>query len=181
MRVAIFGLGGFAREIRAHLNGRIQPVMVSDRLNNIEYNTPTILALGDPFLRYDIAHRYALEWYGMADSSQILDPSTVDIGLGSVVCRGAVLTTDIKIGCFNHINLNATIGHDVTTKDFVTIAPGVNVSGGCTIGNRVTIGTNAALKEGVRVCDDVIIGMNSCVVKDITKPGIYVGNPIKKL
>jgi len=33
----------------------------------------------------------------------------------------------------------------------------------------------------VNICDNVVIGAGSVVTKDITKPGIYAGNPAKFL
>ncbi len=48
------------------------------------------------------------------------------------------------------------------------------------IGNRVSIGSNATLLP-VRVCDDVVIGAGAVVTKDITRPGIYAGNPARRL
>lgn len=48
------------------------------------------------------------------------------------------------------------------------------------IGNYVSIGTNATVLP-VTICDHVVIGAGSVVTKDITEPGIYAGNPVKKL
>jgi acetyltransferase-like isoleucine patch superfamily enzyme len=48
------------------------------------------------------------------------------------------------------------------------------------LGNRVSIGTNAALLP-VTICDRVVIGAGAVVTKDITEPGIYVGNPARLL
>jgi acetyltransferase-like isoleucine patch superfamily enzyme len=46
------------------------------------------------------------------------------------------------------------------------------------IGNNVSIGTNATILP-VKICDYVVIGAGAVVTKDITKPGIYVGNPAR--
>ena len=48
------------------------------------------------------------------------------------------------------------------------------------IGNKVSIGTNATILP-VNICDRTVIGAGSTVTKDISKPGIYVGNPAKLL
>ena len=48
------------------------------------------------------------------------------------------------------------------------------------IGNRVSLGSNATLLP-VTVCDDVVIGAGAVVTRDITEPGIYAGNPARKL
>ena len=48
------------------------------------------------------------------------------------------------------------------------------------IGKRVFIGSNATILP-VTICDDVVIGAGSIVAHDIIEPGIYAGNPAKKL
>jgi acetyltransferase-like isoleucine patch superfamily enzyme len=48
------------------------------------------------------------------------------------------------------------------------------------IGNRVSIGSNATILP-VHICDNVVIGAGSVVTKNITKPGVYAGNPAKFL
>lgn len=46
------------------------------------------------------------------------------------------------------------------------------------IGNHVSIGTNATILP-VQICDHVVIGAGSVVTKNISKPGIYAGNPAR--
>lgn len=48
------------------------------------------------------------------------------------------------------------------------------------IGNNVSIGTNATILP-VKICDNTVIGAGSVVTKDITEPGIYAGNPARKI
>lgn len=48
------------------------------------------------------------------------------------------------------------------------------------IGKNVSIGSNATILP-VSICDDVVIGGGSVVTKNITKKGVYAGNPAKKL
>lgn len=48
------------------------------------------------------------------------------------------------------------------------------------IGNKVSIGSNATILP-VTICDNVVIGAGAVVTKDISVPGVYVGNPAKKL
>ena len=45
-----------------------------------------------------------------------------------------------------------------------------------TVGNKVSIGSNSTILP-VEICDNVVIGAGSVVTKDITEPGVYVGNP----
>jgi len=48
------------------------------------------------------------------------------------------------------------------------------------IGSRVSIGSNATILP-VSVCDDVVIGAGSVVTKDVSKPGVYAGNPARHM
>ena len=48
------------------------------------------------------------------------------------------------------------------------------------IGNRVSIGSNVTLLP-VRICDDVVVGAGAVVTKDISEPGVYAGNPARKI
>jgi len=48
------------------------------------------------------------------------------------------------------------------------------------LGNRVSIGTNATVLP-VTICDNVVIGAGAVVTKNISIPGIYVGNPARLL
>lgn len=48
------------------------------------------------------------------------------------------------------------------------------------IGNGVSIGSNATILP-VTICENVVIAAGAVVTKNISEPGIYVGNPAKKL
>jgi len=49
-----------------------------------------------------------------------------------------------------------------------------------TIGNNVSLGSNSTILP-VTICDNVVVGAGSVVTKNIDEPGIYAGNPAKKL
>ncbi len=49
-----------------------------------------------------------------------------------------------------------------------------------TIGNHVSIGSNATILP-VRICDHVVIGAGAVVTKDISEPGVYAGNPARRM
>ncbi|MBA2525504.1 MAG: N-acetyltransferase [Pyrinomonadaceae bacterium] len=46
------------------------------------------------------------------------------------------------------------------------------------IGNRVSVGTNATILP-VNICDGAVIGAGAVVTRDITEPGVYIGNPAR--
>jgi acetyltransferase-like isoleucine patch superfamily enzyme len=49
-----------------------------------------------------------------------------------------------------------------------------------TIAKKVFIGSNATILP-VSICENVVIGAGSVITKDIKEPGIYAGNPARKL
>ena len=103
------------------------------------------------------------------------------IGEGSIICDGVILTTNIKLGKFNQLNINTTIGHDTILDDYCTTAPAVNISGNCNIGKHVYFGTNSSVRENINICNNVTIGLNSGVLKNIVTEGIYIGTPSIKI
>ena len=48
------------------------------------------------------------------------------------------------------------------------------------IGHHVSIGSNATILP-VSVCAHTVIGAGAVVTRDITEPGVYAGNPARKL
>ncbi len=48
-------------------------------------------------------------------------------------------------------------------------------------GDNVVISTGATLIGPLAICDNVIIAPNSLVNKSITEPGVYLGNPARRI
>jgi sugar O-acyltransferase (sialic acid O-acetyltransferase NeuD family) len=194
MKKALIGAGGFAREIKAHIGDESMICFVDDNyymgdihtlpLSQFDPNEYEVLiAIGDPRARYEVYSRLPKEtkYFTHIDKRAIILDSDVEIGEGSIVCAGCILTTNIKIGRHAHLNLQTTIGHDTIIGDFFTTAPGAKVSGNCTIYDLVYIGTNASIREKITIHSLATIGLNAGVVKDIIEPGVYGGTPCKKI
>ncbi|MBT8196527.1 MAG: acetyltransferase [Bacteroidia bacterium] len=205
--IFIFGTGGFGRETLSCLldvfenekreaDGQIF-FLVSDKLYDekeilgfkvypASKFTPSmgrvVVAIGEPKIRKDIVESLPEN----TDYTSIIHPSAkvsrwTEIGKGSIITAGCILTCQIKLGKHAHLNLNSTIGHDCNIGDFFTTAPATNISGKCDIGEKVYFGTGAMVKQGITICNDVIIGMGGVVLKNISDPGVYIGSPVKKL
>lgn len=141
-----------------------------------------VVAVGEPQLRKKIIKKLPPE----TEFATIIHPSAiisdwVEIGEGSIITAGTILTCNIKIGKHAHLNLYTTIGHDCIIGDYFTTAPATNISGNCEFGECVYFGTNSSTRQGIKICDNVTIGMGGIVVKNINEEGIYIGNPVKKL
>lgn len=112
----------------------------------------------------------------------LIDPSVlmsrrVEIGSGSIICAGTVITVDVTIGCHVIVNLDCTIGHDAVLDDYVTLYPSVNVSGNTRLGERVEMGTGSRTIQGRTVGHGTILGAGSTVVRDLPPNCTAVGSP----
>lgn len=195
MKKAIIGAGGFAREVKAQMGDQTIKCFVDDRywIENNEYIFPlsefdpkeyeVVVAIGDPKTRFEMVSRLPKEtkFFVFKHSSAQILGNDVKIGVGSIICAGVIVTTNVVIGEHAHLNLHTTIGHDCRIKNYFTTAPGAKISGNCDIGDFVYIGTNASVKEKINICNESIIGLNAGVVKHITEPGTYIGTPVKKI
>ncbi|MDB4661962.1 N-acetyltransferase [Gammaproteobacteria bacterium] len=104
---------------------------------------------------------------------------------------------NVKIGKYSKVQSHTFICENVSIGNYCFIGHGVcfindkfiegkpaqgnkELWGDILIGNNVSIGSNATILPSV-VCDDVVIGAGSVVTKDITEPGVYAGNPARKI
>ena len=198
MKKAIIGAGGFGREVYQSLskkeqlkttffvddewwNGEDENILPISKLDTNKYKV--IVAVGNPIDRKRIVEllpKNTKYFTHIHKSVKIMD-SNIEIGEGSIICAGSIITTNVKIGKHTHLNLLSTIGHDTTVGDYFTTAPGAKISGNCNIGECVYFGTNSSVREKITICDNVTIGLNGGVVKNINKSGIYVGVPTRLL
>tara|TARA_B100000519_G_C14141680_1_gene390165 strand:- start:500 stop:952 length:453 start_codon:yes stop_codon:yes gene_type:complete len=100
---------------------------------------------------------------------------------------------DVVIGCNVRIQSHSFICENTFIGDDTFIAHGVMFTNDkftdgqlskdylpTRIGKRCRIGSNVTLLP-VKICDDVSIGAGSVVTKDIDEPGIYAGNPARRI
>ena len=102
----------------------------------------------------------------------------VRVGARTRIQSHSFLCEKVRIGedCFvGHgvMTINDRFGSGGPSQDEADWEPTV-------IGDRVSIGSNATLLP-VRICDDVVIGAGSVVTRDIDEPGVYAGNPARRL
>lgn len=105
----------------------------------------------------------------------------VTIGAGSIVCAGNILTCDIAVGDFVTINLACTVGHDARIGRFVTMAPGVHVSGSVEVDEGAEIGTGAAIIQQTSIGRWSVLGAGAVAVRSVSENSVAVGVPAKEI
>lgn len=98
---------------------------------------------------------------------------------GTIICAGARLTSNIRVGRHCHVHVNVTVGHDSRMGDFAAANPMSAVSGAVTLGSGVMLGTGSAILQGLSVGDDAVVGAGAVVVKDVPAGVTVLGVPAK--
>lgn len=153
-----------------------------DYLEKLESPVWAVIAVGNAAVRKNCAKR--LSAFSHVSFATLIDPGVamsdrVSVGRGSIICAGTIVTVDVKIGVHNIINLDCTVGHNAELSDFVTLYPGVNVSGNVKIGECTEIGTGAQVIQGIMIGKETVIGAGAVVVKDIEEEVTAVGSPAR--
>lgn len=190
MKKALIGNGGHAREVIFQIGEKLD-CFVSDEYS--DYGTiplskfdpdkyEVMIAVGKSNERYEILKKLpkTTKFFNFIHPTAIVSDD-LKLGHGCFIGAYSIITVNISIG--NHCILNRSnhIGHDSSIGDFCSMMPCSIISGNCKIGNRVYFGTNSSVRQKINICDDVVIGLNSGVVKHITESGVYVGVPAKKI
>ena len=189
MKKAIFGYGGHAREVARQI-GEDVTFFVSDEWSNevakpistfnpFEFEMMIAVANSKDRETVYLSLPKETKYFTFIHPTALIMDSNIQIGEGSFIGAYSILTTNIKLGKHAILNRQNQIGHDSIIGDFFSAMPGSVVSGNCKINDRVYLGTNSTIKEKIMVCNDVTIGLNSGVVKNILTSGVYGGVPAK--
>ncbi len=104
------------------------------------------------------------------------------------IITGIELPCEVKVGrrfTIEHfggivVSGDASFGDDVIIRNGVTVGlRHTGVRGSPIIGNRVDIGAGAKLLGPIQIGDDVAIGANAVVIKDVPANSIAVGVPAR--
>jgi sugar O-acyltransferase (sialic acid O-acetyltransferase NeuD family) len=191
MELALYGYGGHAMEVAAQID---QPITffvddkyLTEETKPISEFDPTkyliMVAVADSKDRFDMVQRLPKEtqFFTFIHPTALILSDNVQVGVGSFIGANSILTTNIKLGKHTILNRGNQIGHDSEIGDYFSAMPGAIVSGNVKIHDCVYMGTNSSIKEKLSIHSLSTIGMNSCVVKHIKEPGVYVGVPVRKI
>lgn len=207
--IAIYGAGGFGREIACLLNqiNEIKPTWklvgffdddenVTDNrygkilgglaeLNNWDKPLSVVIAIATPSHLEQLASKITNPLVDfpniMAPNVNIFDKEAFSIGKGNLIFLGCRLSSDVSIGDFNLFNGAVSLGHDVKLGSYNVLQPSVRISGDCIVGNQNFFGVHAIVLQGVKIGNNTRIGTLSVAIRN-TKDGFsYFGNPARKM
>lgn len=206
-KILIFGAGGFGREVQwlierinhkeprwqieGYLDDGVEPgtringysvLGGMERLKEYEGSAAVVCAVGSAATRKKIISM--IKEKGNFEFPNLIDPdvqmsSASSMGEGNIICAGNILTVNIQISDFVILNLSCTVGHDAVLESFVTVYPGVNISGCTRLEQGTEIGTGSKIIQGITVGRDTIVGAGAVVVRDLPSGCVATGIPAK--
>ena len=202
--IVIFGTGGFGREVAELLEDinidqstwnvlgwldnnkekhgteiHALPVLGDASWMSRHPAVHTIIAVGGPAPKSRIVQSMGAVRFATLIHPDVKIRSRVGVDAGTIICEGTLITTNIAIGRHVIVNLGCTVSHDSQLIDFVTIAPGVNISGNVKIGKGADIGTGAKIIQGVDIGPWSVVGAGSVVNRNVPANTTSVGVPAK--
>ena len=106
------------------------------------------------------------------------DENNVDFGKGNIII-GTHFSCAVKIGDFNMMNGNVVFGHDDIIGNYNTFMPGVRISGEVKIGDECFFGVGSIVLQQLQVSDRVKLGAGSVMMTKPKKESLYIGNPAR--
>lgn len=208
MKIAIYGPGGFGRELIPFAGSKADLCFLSDSEHEIGVDVlglqtlsldqfaraeagndaSVVIAVADAAVRRKLADRVMSAGLraGQAIAANAVVGPGVELGEGAVLCHHTTITASATIGRHFHANIYSYVAHDCVIGDFVTLAPRVCINGNTVVEDDAYIGTGAILKQGtpekpLRIGKAAIVGMGAVVTKDVPPGAVVVGNPAKPL
>lgn len=175
---------GFLDDDKAKWNSMIRnyPVLGGiDYLAGDKNNVQVCIVIGDPVVKKQIAEGVkdlGVEFATLVHPELKIEDE-VEIGQGSLINKGCLLTVNIKVGEHVSINPGCGIGHDVVVGDYTTLMWRVNLSGNVKIGQGCLLGTGATVLQGLEIGDNVTVGAGAVVTKDLPDGCTAVGVPAR--
>ncbi len=145
-----------------------------------------VCAVGCPTLRQRLVGEAEARGFGFATlvhRDYRLAPS-VEIGEGSIVYPGALMTVNVRIGRHVQVNPGCSVMHDAVIDDFATLTPGARIAGCVRVGRGAFVGTGAVVVNGtperyLTIGAGATVGAGACVVADVAPGKTVAGVPAK--
>ena len=204
--IAIYGAGGFGREIACLLRiiNEKEPTwnllgffddgkekgsyneygVVLGGMNDLNaYTEPLaiILGIGNPKTLFAVFSKITnplIDYPNViAPDTVFLDKKNISLGRGNLICIGCLISCNVHFGDFNLLNGYITVGHDTSIGSFNTFMPATRISGEVTIGDRNFMGVSSIVLQQVKIGSNTVVGANSLIIRKTKDNMTYVGSP----
>jgi sugar O-acyltransferase (sialic acid O-acetyltransferase NeuD family) len=136
-----------------------------------------VLAVGSPGLKRRLSRKITGFSFATLVHPSAIIAGNVRVNEGTIICAGAVLTTDIEIARHVTVNVASTISHDCVIEDYVTCSPNCSLSGNVTLEEGCFVGVGATVIEKVRVGRGTVVAAGAVVINDVPEGVLVAGIP----
>ncbi|MDO4540022.1 MAG: acetyltransferase [Syntrophomonadaceae bacterium] len=139
-----------------------------------------VVAIADSQIRRQITQELLVQHFPLATLVHPqVNQSNNQIGEGSIVCAGTILTTNVNLGRSCIVNPGCFIGHDAVIQDYVSLMPGAHIAGETTVGTGCFLGIGSTVKNRVKLGDNGTYGAGAVVINHMPDDIVAVGVPAK--
>ncbi len=140
-----------------------------------------VVARGEPAVRDDLFQRIHEAGYQCETliHPSVEIPECAVIGEGVIVCKGAIITADVKIHDNALIYFGCVLAHDVTVHKHSVVLLSATLCGNVRLEEQAFIGAGAVVRQGLSIGKNAVVGMGAVVTKDVADEVIVVGNPAR--
>lgn len=144
-----------------------------------------VIAIANPQIRESIYSELKLNRIKTPNlvhpETEISKYTTLKDDSGIIINYATQVSAKVKIEEAVIIDSKSYIGHETILKSFVTVYPGVNISGENMINNKTEIGLGSNIIQGLTVGSNTLIGAGSTVINNIEDNVVAVGTPCKPI
>ena len=205
--VAIYGAGGFGRELACLINlqNKVKPTWNligffddnpalkgksneygkilggKEVLNFWDKPLCVLMAIGLGSTVKKVVegiHNSHVEFPNFFYQATFSDENNVKFGKGNLII-GTHFSCAVSLGDFNMMNGGVVFGHDVIIGNYNTFMPGVRVSGEVKVGDECFFGVGSIVLQQLKIGDHVKLGAGSVMMTKPKDGGTYIGNPAK--
>lgn len=207
--IAIYGAGGFGREVACTINkiNEIGPTwnllgffddgiekgkMVSHfgpvlggmvELNAFQDELNVVIAIGKPVTVKKVVEKITNEKVAFPNlihpSVYFADKQTLEMGRGNILQRECSMSCDVRLGDFNVLNSAVVFGHDVKIGSFNSFMPAVRISGEVEMGDCNFFGVNSVVLQQVKMKSGTRLAAGSTLMTKPKENSLYMGIPAK--
>ena len=210
-QIAIYGAGGFGREVACLFNtiNEVEPTweLIGFFDDGVEKGTQVshfgkvlgginelnawggelsiAITIGNPKIVQKIITNITNPniWFPniIAPTVYFADPETFRIGKGNIIQKHCSFSCDVTIGDFNVMDGADVFGHDDVVGSFNTFMPAMRISGEVTIGDGNFFGVGSIILQQIKVGNNIRLGAASVLMRKPKDGCLYMGNPAKKM
>ena len=109
------------------------------------------------------------------------DEESVTMGKGNIVTFGCRFSCNTRLGDFNVLNGNISLGHDASMGNYNVMFPETRISGQTSVGDRNFFGARCFVAQCLKVGNDCRFGAGAYILRKTRDGYLYLGNPAKRI